>query len=180
MSSPIIPGAEPWSAKGGPNGALVIHGFTGNCQSMRPLAEAFAAAGFTVELPLLPGHGTTVEDMLDTRWDDWSGAAEAAFSELQSRCRNIVVAGLSMGGTITAWLAARHPEGARLVLVNPAVEPTADSFMEAIAGMKATGATVMQGIGSDVANPDVQESAYADTPLGPRSEEHNSELTQPI
>ena len=41
MSSPIIPGAEPWSATGGPNGALVVHGFTGNPQSMRPLAEAF-------------------------------------------------------------------------------------------------------------------------------------------
>src|SRR5204863_22796 len=90
-----------------------------------------------------------------------------AFCELQSRCRNIIVAGLSMGGTITAWLAARHPEVAGIVLVNPTVEPAADSFMEAIAGMKATGATVMQGIGSDVANPDVQESAYADTPLAP-------------
>jgi carboxylesterase len=162
-----MPGAEPFSAPGGPDGVLVVHGFTGNCQSMRPLAEAFAAAGFAVELPLLPGHGTTVEDMLETGWDDWSGAAEAAFCELEARCRNVLVAGLSMGGTITSWLAARHPEIAGIVLVNPAVEPTADSFMEAIAGMKATGATVMQGIGSDVANPDVQESAYAETPLAP-------------
>src|SRR5687767_14302407 len=69
--SPIIPGAEPWSAVGGPNGVLVVHGFTGNPQSMRPLAEAFAAAGFTVELPLLPGHGTVIEDMIPTRWADW-------------------------------------------------------------------------------------------------------------
>ncbi len=72
MTAPIIPGAEPWSAPGGSNGVLVLHGFTGNPQSMRPLAEALAAAGFTVELPLLPGHGTAVEDMVPTRWEDWS------------------------------------------------------------------------------------------------------------
>ena len=45
---------------------LVLHGFTGNPQSLRPLAEAVADAGFTVDLPLLPGHGTAVEDMVPT------------------------------------------------------------------------------------------------------------------
>ena len=64
MTAPIIPGAEPWSADGGPNGALVLHGFTGNPNSMRGIAEALAAAGFAVELPLLPGHGTSVQDMI--------------------------------------------------------------------------------------------------------------------
>src|SRR3954462_15681659 len=132
MTAPIIPGAEPESIDGGPHGALVLHGFTGNPNSMRGVAHALAAAGFAVELPLLPGHGTSVDDMLETRWDDWSGAAEAAFCELQARSRNVLVAGLSMGGTITSWLAARHPEIAGIVLVNPAVEPPAESFMEAI------------------------------------------------
>src|SRR5438445_9825017 len=119
MPSPIIPGAEPWSAKGGPNGALVVHGFTGCPQSMRPLARAFAAAGFAVELPLLPGHGTSVDDMLTTTWDDWSGCAERAYVDLAARCQRVVVAGLSMGGTLTVWLAAHHPEFAGIVVVNP-------------------------------------------------------------
>ena len=71
MSEPadLIPGAEAWSADGGPAGVLVIHGFTGNPGSMRGLAEALAAAGFTVDLPRLPGHGTKVEDMIPTRFD---------------------------------------------------------------------------------------------------------------
>ena len=76
--SEILPGAEPFSAAGGPHGVLVLHGFTGCPQSMRPLAEAFAAAGFTVELPRLPGHGTSLEDMLQTTWSDWSSHAEAS------------------------------------------------------------------------------------------------------
>src|SRR4051812_4125862 len=165
--SEVMKGAEPFSAKGGPGGVLVVHGFTGNPQSMRPLAQAFAAAGFTVELPLLPGHGTSLDDMIATTWDDWSGAAEAAYQELAARCASVVVAGLSMGGTITAWLAARHPEIAGIVLINPAVEPAADSFMEALAGMRATGQAVMDGIGSDVADPDARELAYDGTPLAP-------------
>lgn len=165
--SPIMEGAEPFSADGGRDGVLVLHGFTGNPQSMRPLAQAFAAAGFTVELPLLPGHGTKVEDMLGTGWEDWSAAAEAAYAELTSRCDRVLVAGLSMGGALTCWLASRHPEIVAIVLVNPVVEPVADSFIEVVEGIKATGATVMPGIGSDIAKPGSVEYAYKDTPLDP-------------
>ncbi len=72
-------GAEPFSAAGGPEGVLVLHGFTGNPFSMRTLAQRLGEAGHTVELPLLPGHGTAIDDMIETRWDDWSSAAEAAY-----------------------------------------------------------------------------------------------------
>jgi carboxylesterase len=163
----LMPGAEPFSAPGGPHGVLVCHGFTGNPQSMRPLAEAFAAAGFAVELPRWPGHGTTVEEMLDTTWDDWSGAAEAAYTELAGRCDKVVVAGLSMGGTLCAWLAARHPEVAGMVVVNPAVEPPADSFIQAVGSLVDAGHDVIEGIGSDIAKPGAAESAYKDTPIRP-------------
>jgi carboxylesterase len=105
VTAPIIPGAEPWSSVGGSHGVLVLHGFTGNPQSMRPLAEATAAAGFSVEMPLLPGHGTSVEDMLATRWEDWSGSAETAYQALAARCDKVAVTGLSMGGTLACWLA---------------------------------------------------------------------------
>ena len=69
-------------ATGGSHGALVLHGFTGNPQSMRPLAEALAKAGSPSTCPSLPGHGTAVEDMIPTRWEDWSAAAEAAYQAL--------------------------------------------------------------------------------------------------
>src|SRR4249920_1156269 len=105
MSDPqILPGAEPWSSEGGPDGVLVLHGFTGSPQSMRGLAVAFAAAGFTVELPRLPGHGTSVEDFLTTTFADWSEAAELAYTDLAARCERVVVAGLSMGAMLAAWL----------------------------------------------------------------------------
>jgi carboxylesterase len=166
MSNPVIPGAEPWSADGGPHGALVLHGFTGNPNSMRGLAQAFAAAGFTVGLPLLPGHGTALDDMVPTRWADWSTAAEAAYADLAARCEKVVVAGLSMGGTLTVWLAAHHPEIAGIVVVNGLVEPADPAVPDALRQVLATG-PVMPGIGSDIADPDVKESAYDGAPIEP-------------
>lgn len=166
-SAPVLAGAEAWSQDGGDDGVLVVHGFTGNPSSMRPLAEAFAAAGFTVVLPRLPGHGTVISDMQKTTWGDWSAAAEAAYAELAGRCRRVVVAGLSMGGTLTVWLASRHPEIAGIVLVNPAVEPAAESFLDLLRGSLDGGVEAIPGIASDIAKPGVAESAYAGTPIAP-------------
>ena len=166
MNYPIMPGAEPWSHVGsGPHGALVIHGFTGNPSSMRGVAEALAAAGFHVELPRLPGHGTTVEDMLATDWADWSGAAETAYAEICARSRKVVVVGLSMGGALALRLGANHPQIAGLVCINPATQPQAPEIVALLHSMIADGTEVMPGIGSDIADPDVKESAYEGTPV---------------
>jgi len=168
MTAPVLPGAEPWSATGTePVGALCIHGFTGNPSSMRGVAEAFAAAGLHVELPRLPGHGTVVDDMLDTRWEDWAGEAEAAYQRLAARVERVIVAGLSMGGTLSLRVAADHAEVAGLVLVNPAAQPFAVELIEMVEGMLAEGQELMPGIGSDIADPDATESAYGGTPLRP-------------
>jgi carboxylesterase len=168
-TAPVLPGAEAWSHDAGPDadGVLVCHGFTGNPTSMRGLAEAFAAAGFTVMLPRWPGHGTVIDDMQKTTWNDWSSAAEEAYTALAARCRRVVVAGLSMGGTLTVWLASRHPEIVGIVVVNPAVEPPAESFLEMLRASLEQGIDTIPGISSDVAKPDVKESAYAGTPVAP-------------
>lgn len=162
----IMPGAEPESIAGGPHGALVLHGFTGNPQSMRGVAHALAAAGFTVEMPLLPGHGTAVEDMIPTTWEDWSAAAEAAYFDLAGVVDDVVVVGMSMGGALTCLLAANHPEIAGIVAINPVVtEPP--GIRDLVEGMLAAGDELMDAIGNDVADPDGVEMAYDKTPLRP-------------
>jgi carboxylesterase len=132
---------------------------------MRPLAEAFAAAGFATELPLLPGHGTTLDEMKTTTWADWSKTAEQAYDELAARSENVVIAGLSMGGTLTAWLAATRPNVAGIVLVNPAIEPPAAGTTDLVRQMLEQGVDIAPAIGNDVANPDVKELAYDGMPL---------------
>ena len=59
---PLLPGAEPLSADGGPVGALVLHGFTGQPCSVKPWGQHLADAGLAVEVPRLPGHGTRWQD----------------------------------------------------------------------------------------------------------------------
>lgn len=167
MTHPIIPGAEPWShvAADGAPGALCIHGFTGNPSSMRGVAEAYASAGFHVELPRLPGHGTHVDDMLHTGWGDWSGEVEAAYQRLAARSSAIVVSGLSMGGSLTLWTGTQHPEVRGLVCVNPATQPQPAEVVEMLEDFLQNGMEVMPGIGSDIADPDVKETAYEGVPI---------------
>ena len=162
----VIPGAEPASWEGGPVGVLVLHGFTGNPGSMRTLAERLADAGFTVDLPLLPGHGTVIDDMLLTGWNDWLAHAEARYAALAARCSQVVVVGLSMGGALTAWLGSEHPEIAGLVCIN-AVVSVPPGMREAVQEVLASGADRFAGIASDIAEPGVVESAYEETPLAP-------------
>jgi carboxylesterase len=161
----VLPGAEPFSAAGGRQGALVLHGFTGSPHSMRGLAEALAGAGFTVELPRLSGHGTTVEDMATTGWADWSATAEMAYQDLADRCDQLIVVGLSMGGTLTAWLAAHHPEITGIAVVNPQIEPTPPAVRDVLNLAVTQGVTEAPSIGSDIAQPGVAELAYNRVPI---------------
>ncbi len=165
----VMPGCEPFSHVGDrPTGVLVLHGFTGNPSSMTPQAQAFAAAGHHVEQPRLPGHGTTVEDMMTTDWSDWSGEAAAAYERLADRVEQIVVIGLSMGGTLTLWTGLERqndPKLKGLICVNAATAPQPDDVIEMVQEMIDEGNEVMPGIGSDIADPDVVEIAYEGTPL---------------
>ena len=165
MTHLILPGAEPYSATGDPRGALVLHGFTGNPQSMRDIALALADAGFTVEMPLLPGHGTDIADMVPTRWKDWCRAAEDAYTELAARSHAVAVVGLSMGGTLAVWLAEHHLDVAALSVVNPLVVPPDAATTELLEGMVDGGEEVAAGIGSDIALEGAVESAYPELPL---------------
>jgi carboxylesterase len=109
-----IPGAEPFSAAGylphSRLGVLVLHGFTGSPIAVRPLGERIAEAGYQVELPLLPGHGTTSADLAGTRYPDWYDDAERVLDHLAAHAERVVVCGFSVGGTIALDLAVRRAD----------------------------------------------------------------------
>lgn len=119
MSTSIIPGAEPISIPDGLHGGvLLLHGYMGTVQSVRGWAMAFAQAGFAVEAPLLPGHGTSAEELAETQWSDYVQCAEEAYRKLTERYQHVFVGGLCMGGPIAAWLAREHTDMAGLIIVN--------------------------------------------------------------
>lgn len=143
-------------------GALVLHGLTGSTQSLGGIPAALEAAGFEVQAPMLPGHGTSPEDLAGCGWEDWTSAAEAAYKRLAGP---VVAVGLSVGGALAAGVAASHPEVRGLAVVNPLVDPPAQSFLDTLEAFLAAGERFLPGIGSDIADPSAAEVAYDRLPV---------------
>ncbi|MDY0406152.1 alpha/beta fold hydrolase [Virgibacillus sp. 179-BFC.A HS] len=144
-------------------GVLVIHGFTGSTQSMRYLGEQLAAEGHTVYGPRLAGHGTAPEDMEASSHQQWIQSVEEGLQKLAETCASIFVTGLSMGGTLTLYLAENHPEIKGIMPINAAIEMP--ELIETYHQLRDTGQRFVEGIGSDIKKPGIKELAYPKTPV---------------
>ena len=144
---------------------LVLHGFTGSPASVYSIARALADTGLSVELPRLPGHGTSVADMKTTGWSDWSTAALAAYDELAARSERVAVVGLSMGGGLGAYVAQSRANVAGCVFINPLVKPPVPELLEGIDQLLEAGIDEYESIGSDIKREGSIEASYDVTPL---------------
>lgn len=164
----VMPGCAALSHRAGSHaGVLVLHGFTGNPSSVRGVADSMIAAGFDVELPRLPGHGTVVDDMLATGWADWYGETKHAVDALAARVDQVVLVGQSMGASLALAAALDHPEVAGVVCINPATRMRDDDTIAMIEEFVDDGLTIVPGEGSDIADPASSDIAYDGTPLVP-------------
>lgn len=162
----VRPGTEPFRHDGGSTGVLLCHGFTGSPASLRPWAEHLADEGYTVSLPLLPGHGTDWRELALTRWPDWYTAVERELLDLRERCDYVFVGGLSMGGTLTLRLAEQHPDAvAGIMVVNPSIH-TRRADMKALPLLRHV-VPAVTGITNDIKKPGQDEIGYRRTPLQP-------------
>ena len=106
---------DPFDLVGDDVGVVCIHGFTGSPYEMKYLGEALARTGRTVRGLLLPGHGTSVDDLERTDWQDWAAAVEREIDAMFRRCRSVAVVGQSLGGLLALHAAAHRPELACVV-----------------------------------------------------------------
>lgn len=160
----IMEGAEPFFFQGNDIGVLVSHGFTGTPQSMRYYGKALHQAGYTVIGPLLSGHGTTPADMAGSTAQDWVLSLIEALDTLRQSCSSIFVTGLSMGGTLSLYMAAMYPDVFKgVITINAAL------YMEtpALAGLALDpeSPVTVPGIGSDIKDPASKELAYLEVPV---------------
>jgi carboxylesterase len=88
-------------------GAIIIHGLTGTPATMAPLTEALSRAGFKVVTPLLPGHGTTKEELREKKWEEWTEKVAGEYERLRNDVDKIYCAGLSLGSVLSLYLAAK-------------------------------------------------------------------------
>jgi carboxylesterase len=123
-ASGIVRGAESFTLRGtGTRGLLLLHGFGDSPQSLRYLAERLHGSGYTVHVPLLPGHGRTPHDFAGATADDYITEARKALAELRGMSAWIGLVGLSMGGALAARLADESGDARALVLLAPYVIP---------------------------------------------------------
>jgi len=99
----IIPTAEPFFFLGDRSqpACLLIHGFTGTPKEMRWMGDYLFQQGYTCLGVRLAGHATIPEDMIRSRWTNWTASVEEAYSMLRGITDNIYLMGLSMGGVLS-------------------------------------------------------------------------------
>ncbi|MBX7446169.1 MULTISPECIES: carboxylesterase [unclassified Arthrobacter] len=156
------PFSSAFSGDGSRTGVVLSHGFTGSPHGLRAWAQALAAAGFAVRMPLLPGHGTSWQDLNRTRWQQWHGALDEAYLELDAQCDQVFAAGLSMGGALALRIAATRPV-AGVLLVNPGL--TVDDPRAPLAGILKLVLKSTPAIGNDILKAGMDEGAYTRTPV---------------
>jgi len=115
--------AEPYLFPGSRTGCLMVHGFTGAPNEVRPLGEHLASRGYTVLGVRLAGHGTTMDDLIRMREQDWIASVEDGYNILRGICDRIYILGLSLGGVLTLHAAA-HLDVAGIVVMSAPYETT--------------------------------------------------------
>lgn len=116
--------AAPYFKQGvdGGLGVLMIHGLTATPTEVLPIANYLAecAPELSLSCPLLPGHGTTPQQLRDTTARDWVAAAASEVGRLAECCSELAVVGVSMGAVIGAHLAIVDPRIRSLTMLAPA------------------------------------------------------------
>jgi carboxylesterase len=115
----VIRGAQPIRLEGGERAVLLLHGFGDTPQSLAYLASELHQRGWSVSVPLLPGHGRTLHAFAASRAPEWLGAARQEYRELEGRFRVVAVVGQSMGGALATVLASETPTIPAIVLLAP-------------------------------------------------------------
>lgn len=149
--------------KNGHIGVVLVHGFTGSPAAMRPWAEFLNARGYSVRVPLLPGHGTKPADLNEVEWRAWPAKVTSEIVELQKFCTQVFVAGLSMGGGTTLHVAAELGDKlSGIILVNPMIH---------VRGISPASAFIIsrvikfgKSVGNDIKRKGVSEYSYDKMP----------------
>lgn len=149
--------------KNGHIGVVLVHGFTGSPAAMRPWAEFLNARGYSVRVPLLPGHGTKPADLNKVEWAVWPKKVKAEIAELQKHCSQVFVVGLSMGGGTTLHVAAElGGQISGIILVNPMIHIRGIS--PALAFMISRVVKFGKSVGNDIKRVGVTEYSYDKMP----------------
>ena len=104
---------------------ILFHGFTNSPRQYEHLAARLYAAGDNVYIPRLPHHAErngTAASLAGLTAEELRRCADSAVDVADGLGDSVIVAGVSSGGTIVAWIAQNRPDIHRAVIVAPVLE----------------------------------------------------------
>ncbi len=110
-----------------PRAVVLLHGFTDSPRQFEALADSLYARGDNVFVPRLPHHaerGRDARELARLSAADLCRTGDAAVDVAAGLGDSVVVAGLSVGGTIAAWTAEHRAEVRRVVVIAPPFDVT--------------------------------------------------------
>ena len=90
-------------------GIYLIHGFSSTTSELKQIANFLSDKGYHIVLNNLPGHGTTVDDCNNTKFQEWLDYSKVEFAKLCSKSDKVFIIGHSMGGVVALHLATIFP-----------------------------------------------------------------------
>lgn len=101
---------------------VLIHGFTNCPQQWMTFAAPLENDGYAIVVPRLPGHGyadRTSRSIGRVRTEELLATASDAVDIAAGLAERVVIAGLSIGGSIAIWLALHRSDVATVVAIVP-------------------------------------------------------------
>src|SRR5688572_28523760 len=184
----ILEGAEAFTFGSGRTGVLLIHGFTGSPQSMRPLGQYLGDKGLSISGVRLPGHGTTWQDLNSRTADEWIETVDRALDEMVAANDEVFLVGLSGGGTLALDRAAHRPDDVAGLVTLAGFVDSKDP-LRFVAPFVRHIIKSLPGVGNDICDPDSRElcydrlptsAAYAMLRLAQRTKAALPRVTSPI
>ncbi len=160
----VLEGAEEFSVGQGPTGVLLVHGFTGSPDSMRPLGDYLADRGIGCVGVRLPGHGTTWQDLGTRRASEWVETVDTAYEKMKTEHDEVFVVGLSFGVALALDLAARRSDVPGLVSIAGFL--LSKDPRRFLAGVISRVLKSVPAVGNDICDPDGRELCYERVPTG--------------
>lgn len=103
-------------------GLLFIHGLLDSPFTMRELASRCAENNMLCRGVLLPGHGSTPQDLMHAHYKDWIKTVDHGVQLLSQDAKQIFLVGYSTGATLAVYHALNNSGIAGIILIAPAIK----------------------------------------------------------
>lgn len=102
-------------------GLFMIHGFSGSSEEFADLEKFFKDKDAAVKVPMLLGHGTTIEDLVSRSPEDWLEQIGKELADFSNKAENIFLSGLSFGGDLAISMAGKNKNIKGIILLGTVI-----------------------------------------------------------